>query len=136
MTYTVPVPHDVEAGVIAWLYDVHGIDARADVPVEGRAAGMVRVRRTGGTPTEGDVLDRPELFVESWGTDQGDSYDRAVTLYALFKVGEGLQDLGGGLIVTDVGVTPPVTLYDDLAPHLHRHKLNVSLVCHMSTKEV
>lgn len=131
---TVRVPHDVEAALTGWLHS-KGIDARTKVPLA-RAPGMVRLQRTGGDTSEGDLLDRPEVTVESWGATQGDSWDLAVRIYALFAAAEGLQDLGNGLVVTAAGASPPVTFDDEYAPELHRHIVNVSLVCHMDTQEV
>lgn len=134
MPTTVYVPHDVESALVAWLYS-KGIDARTEVPLT-RAPGMVRLQRVGGDVGEGGAVDRPEVAVESWGADQPSSFDQARRIFALFTAAEGLQDLGNGLIISAAGASPPVSFEDELAPELHRHIVNVSLVCHMDTQEV
>lgn len=131
MARTVLVPLDVEAAIIGWL-NAQGVPARTQVPIE-RSPGMVRVTRAGG-PMDG-YLDRPDLFVEVWGADQGDSFDLAVRLFGLMVLmvdAEDRPEIG----LRSVTPTPPVTLQDDYAPELHRHVFNVSMVCAMGQMEV
>lgn len=129
---TVPVPHDVEAGLIQWLYS-HGVDAAGEVPLE-RVAGMVRLQRVGG-PVE-DSVDRPEVAVEVWGANASESWDLALRIYALFEAGEGLHQLPGGMTVNAAGVDPPTTYPDEYAPDLHRRLVSVSLICPLDSMEI
>lgn len=127
------VPMDVEQHVIDFLY-ARGVNASPSVPEE-RAAGMVRVQRTGGVPKVDGTLDQPVILVEVWGSDRGDSFDRAVTIYAHFTLasnGEGIP----GLYTRSIEPTPPVSFADPLAPELHRHQFTVAMVCTMGTMEV
>lgn len=120
----ITVPLDIEAGVVQWLRSL-GVEASTQVPAR-RVPGMVRVSRIGGELLKDNVRDQPTILVESWGKDQGDSWDRVQHLFGLFMYAGTYQ------AIPDIGVTrcqpvPPVTLEDYDAPELYRHQFTVDM---------
>lgn len=127
------VPLDVEAGVVGWLRSL-GDNASTEVGTK-RAVGMIRVSRVGGEPIKDMVRDEPTILVESWGSDQGDSFDRVQRLFGLFVYAGKYQAIPG-LGVTRCRPSPPVTLEDFDAPELYRHQFTVSMTTQMGRMTV
>ena len=124
----VAVPLDVEAAVVQWLRSLD-VMASTRVPAK-RTPGMVRVSRVGGELLKDNVRDQPVILVESWGSDQGDSWDRVQRLFGLFMYAgrfQAIPDLG----VTRCQPAPPVTLEDYDAPELYRHQFTVEMTTQM-----
>lgn len=133
MTEQMYAPPDVVAGMIALLRG-HGFDARSRVPVK-RAAGMVRVSRTGGTP-QNMVQDLAEVLIEVWDTDQGKSFDRARSIWVLIASLTEQEDVPG-LTTHRIEPSSSILQYpDDLAPEMERHQITCRLWVAMEPVEV
>lgn len=126
------VPHDVEAAFVGYLGGL-GYSVSTRVPSK-RQPGMIRLTRSGGSLGRDAILDNPQLLVEVWGKDQADSWDRAIALYADLMRAAYLGE-PASIGITHMQPEPPVTFEDEYAPELHRHIMNVSIVCHLTTLE-
>ena len=122
------VPLDVEAAVVGWLRSLD-VNASTRVP-NTRAPGMVRVSRVGGETIKDMVRDEPNVLIECWGRDQGESFDLAQRLFGLFVYAGKFQAIEG-IGMTRARPTPPVTLEDYDAPELYRHQFTVSMTTQM-----
>jgi len=76
------------------------------------------------------VRDQPQVLVESWGSDQADSFDRVQRLFGLFEFAGRFQGIPG-LGVTRCQPSPPVTFEDFDAPELYRHQFTVDMTTQM-----
>lgn len=126
-------PPDVVGGVVTFLRS-HGVDARTRVPTE-RAAGMVRVTRTGGLP-ENLYQDRPRVLVEVWADDQPESFDLCRSLWGLIAAIDS-QDALPGLVTHHIEpATMPTQFPDDLAPDMDRHQFEIEAHVRMEPMQV
>lgn len=122
----IALPADVATGVQRFLRD-KGFDARSDAPLD-RKPGLVRVSRTGGSPTS-PKTETAQVLIEVWDVSQQASFELARRVWAAFAiVSQDHQEAFPGLLCYKATPSIPLCYPDANAPNLERHQFTVSMV--------
>lgn len=130
--HQIPVPRDVEADMVASFRQA-GIEAKTIVPAD-RAAGTVRVSRTGGTTDDyqgqRDVVD---LLIEVWESDSVSAYATAQRCYGALVAIAMRGTLASGESIYRADIAPPRAYDDPQAPNLYRVTFTATIATTLET---
>lgn len=130
-----PVPADVATAVQRFLRD-KGFDAVADVPLDRRVAGTVRVSRTAGEPLN-PRQERARVLIEVWEHGQRESFLLARRVWLAFaNVARDEPGAFPGIYQYETIPGIPVEYPDPYAELLSRHQFEVQMLVRFDEEEV
>ena len=131
-TYEIAVPRDIEADMVASFAQA-GIRAATLVP-EDRAAGTVRVSRTGGTTDDYEgQRDVAGVLIEVWEANSVQAFAAAQRCYGALIALAMRGAFASGEPIYKAAIDPPRAYDDPQAPELYRVTFSAELSTTLET---